>query len=259
MQEAVKAISTMRGHDLRDVLLLAFGGAGPLHAGRLAQDLGMAGVIVPLFPGVYSAMGLVMSDVKHDYVRSRLSKLASIDEASVDAQFADLVAHARAELLAEGFAESAIEIERSLDMRYAGQGYELTMPLPATLGDGALRKLRADFDEAHRQQFGHTAPNEPVEIVSYRLRGIGRVPPVKLPSYTAQGFKTQDAIREYRDMRFDGRTLSCPVYQREKLDVGATFSGPAVVDQLDCTTVVFPGQQARVDNYKNIIITMGAA
>jgi N-methylhydantoinase A len=200
-----------------------------------------------------------MSDVKHDYVRSRLSKLASIDEATVDAQFADLVVHAREELLSEGFAQSAIEIERSLDMRYAGQGYELTMPLPETLGEGGLRKLRADFDEAHRQQFGHTAPNEPVEIVSYRLRGVGRVAPVKLPSFTPQGLNTADAIREHRDMRFDGKTLSCPVYQREKLDVGATFDGPAVVDQLDCTTVVFPGQHARVDAYKNIIITMGDA
>jgi N-methylhydantoinase A len=259
MQEAVKAISTMRGHDLRDFMLLAFGGAGPLHAGRIAADLGMAGVIVPLFPGVYSAMGLVMSDVKHDYVRSRLSKLASIDEASVDAQFADLVAHARDELRAEGFADSAVQIERSLDMRYAGQGYELTMPLPDMLGEGALRKLRAEFDEAHRQQFGHTAPNEPVEIVSYRLRGVGRVAPVKLPSFTPQGLNTADAIREHRDMRFDGKTISCPVYQREKLDVGANFDGPAVVDQLDCTTVVFPGQHASVDAYKNIIITMGDA
>jgi N-methylhydantoinase A len=255
----VKAISTMRGHDLRDFMLLAFGGAGPLHAGRIAADLGMAGVIVPLFPGVYSAMGLVMSDVKHDYVRSRLSKLASIDEASVDAQFADLVAHARDELRAEGFADSAVQIERSLDMRYAGQGYELTMPLPDMLGEGALRKLRAEFDEAHRQQFGHTAPNEPVEIVSYRLRGVGRVAPVKLPSFTPQGLNTADAIREHRNMRFDGKTISCPVYQREKLDVGANFDGPAVVDQLDCTTVVFPGQHASVDAYKNIIITMGDA
>ena len=259
MQEAVKAISTMRGHDLRDFHLLAFGGAGPLHAGRIAQDLGMAGVIVPLFPGVYSAMGLVMSDVKHDYVRSRMTKLAAIDEASVDAQFADLVAHARDELRAEGFGESAIEIERSLDMRYAGQGYEISMPLPASLGAGGLNRLRAEFDEAHRQMFGHTAPNEPVEIVSYRLRGIGRVTPVKLPSFTPQGLKTEDAIRERRDMRFDGKTISCPVYQREKLDIGATFAGPAVIDQLDCTTVLFPGQNARVDNHKNIIITMGDA
>jgi len=259
MQEAVKAISTMRGHDLRDFHLLAFGGAGPLHAGRIAADLNMAGVIVPLFPGVYSAMGLVMSDVKHDYVRSRMTKVASVDEAFVDAQFADLVAHAREELKVEGFAESAIEIERSLDMRYAGQGYEISVPLPAELKAGALAQMRKNFDELHRSQFGHTAPHEPVEIISYRLRGIGRVAPVKLPEFQPQGLKTQDAIREHRDMRFDGKTLSCPVYQREKLDVGATFSGPCVVDQLDCTTVVFPGQQARVDNHKNIIITMGGA
>ncbi len=258
MQEAVKAISTMRGHDLRDFMLLAFGGAGPLHAGRIAADLGMAGVIVPLFPGVYSAMGLVMSDVKHDYVRSRMSKLAAITESAIEAQFEDLVENARAELQGEGFAQSAIEIERSLDMRYAGQGYEISMPLPAVFGEGALAHLRSAFDEAHRQMFGHTAPNEPVEIVSYRLRGIGRVAPVKLPSFEPNGLKTQDAIREQRAMRFDGKTITCPVYQREKLDIGATFTGPAVVDQLDCTTVVFPGQTARVDAHKNIIITMGA-
>lgn len=259
MQEAVKAISTMRGHDLRDFMLLAFGGAGPLHAGRIAADLGMAGVIVPLFPGVYSAMGLVMSDVKHDYVRSRLSNLARIDEKTIDAQFADLVETARAELVAEGFADGAIEIERSLDMRYAGQGYEITMPLPAALGEGALLQLRGAFDEAHRQMFGHTAPNEPVEIVSYRLRGIGRVSPVKLPSFVAQGLKVEDAIRERRPMRFDGQTVECPVYQREKLDIGVSFTGPAVVDQLDCTTVIFPGQTARVDAHKNIVITIGGA
>lgn len=259
MQEAVKAISTMRGHDLRDFMLLAFGGAGPLHAGRIAADLGMAGVIVPLFPGVYSAMGLVMSDVKHDYVRSRLSNLARIDEATIDAQFADLVAEARAELRGEGFAENAIEIERALDMRYAGQGYEITMPLPESLGAGALVRLRGEFDEAHRQMFGHTAPNEPVEIVSYRLRGVGRVQPVKLPRFAPQGLRTRDAIRERRMMRFDGKSVDCPVYQREKLDVGASFDGPAVVDQLDCTTVIFPGQTARVDAHKNIIISIGGA
>ena len=259
MQEAVKAISTMRGHDLRDFHLLAFGGAGPLHAGRIAADLNMAGVIVPLFPGVYSAMGLVMSDVKHDYVRSRMTKIASVDEAYVDAQFADLVSHAREELQAEGFADSAIEIERSLDMRYAGQGYEISVPLPSVLKAGSLAELRKLFDELHKNQFGHTAPHEPVEIVSYRLRGIGRVPPVKLPEFKPQGLKTADAIREHRDMRFDGKTLSCPVYQREKLDVGATFNGPCVIDQLDCTTVVFPGQSVRVDNHKNMIITMGGA
>ncbi|MBX9741009.1 MAG: hypothetical protein K2X62_13085, partial [Beijerinckiaceae bacterium] len=159
----------------------------------------------------------------------------------------------------EGFAENAIEIERALDMRYAGQGYEITMPLPESLGAGALVRLRGEFDEAHRQMFGHTAPNEPVEIVSYRLRGVGRVQPVKLPRFAPQGLRTHDAIRERRMMRFDGKSVDCPVYQREKLDVGASFDGPAVVDQLDCTTVIFPGQTARVDAHKNIIISIGGA
>lgn len=257
MQEAVKAISTMRGHNLQEFMLLGFGGAGPLHACRIAQDLGMAGVIVPLYPGVYSAMGLVMSDVKHDYVRSRLSNIAEISENEVDAQFSRLVDDARSELQAEGFSEADISIERALDIRYAGQGYEITMPVPDDFAEKSLAQVRAAFDEAHRQTFGHTAPDQPVEIVSYRLRSVGRVPPVSLPSFEPQGLLLEDAIRERRPMRFDKRTVECPVYQREKLDVGVSFSGPAVVDQLDCTTVIFPGQTARVDSHKNLIITIG--
>jgi len=259
MQEAVKAISTMRGHNLQEFMLLGFGGAGPLHAGRIAEDLGMAGVIVPLYPGVYSAMGLVMSDVKHDYIRSRLSDIASVPESEVEAQFSSLVQEARDELKAEGFETSQTSIERSLDMRYAGQGYEITMPIPDDLTEGALAQVRSEFDEAHRQTFGHTAPDQPVEIVSYRLRSVGRVPPVNLPSFEPQGVALEDAVREHRPMRFDKQTLNCPVYQREKLDVGVSFKGPAVVDQLDCTTVIFPGQTARVDSHKNLIVIIKEA
>ena len=107
--------------------------------------------------------------------------------------------------------------------------------------------------------FGHTAPNEPVEIVSYRLRGIGRVPPVELPEFERTGAPLSEALREMRPARFDGKTVQCPVYQRERLDVGATFEGPAIIDQLDCTTVVPPGQSVRIDTYRNMIITIGAA
>ena len=259
MQEAIKAISTMRGHDLRDFMLLAFGGAGPLHAGRIAQDLGMAGVVVPLYPGVYSAMGLVMSDVKHDYIRSRLTALSNVTEAQVNTVFAQLETQARADLAQEHFADAQTHIEHALDMRYAGQGYEITLPCAAPLAPGDLLKLRAAFDEEHRKMFGHTAPNEPVEIVSYRLRGIGRVPPVELPEFERTGAPLSEALREMRPARFDGKTVECPVYQRERLDVGATFQGPAIIDQLDCTTVVPPGQSVRIDTYRNMIITIGAA
>ncbi len=257
MQEAIKAISTMRGHDLRDFMLLAFGGAGPLHSGRIAQDLGMAGVIVPLYPGVYSAMGLVMSDVKHDYIRSRLTALSNVSEAQVNDVFAQLEGQAREDLAQEHFAPAQTDIEYALDLRYAGQGYEITLPCPAPLAPGDLKTLRAGFDEEHRKMFGHTAPNEPVEIVSYRLRGIGRVPPVELPEFKPTGAPLSEALREMRPARFDGRMVDCPVYQRERLDVGASFEGPAIIDQLDCTTVVPPGQKVRIDSYRNMIITIG--
>jgi len=259
MQEAIKAISTMRGHDLRDFMLLAFGGAGPLHAGPIAAELGMAGVIVPLYPGVYSAMGLVMSDVKHDYVRSRLTALSRADESDVNAVLEELAAQARTELAEEGFTDEKAEIEYALDIRYAGQGYEITLPCNAPLAPGGLAQLRSAFDEEHRKMFGHIAPQEPVEIISYRVRGIGRVPPVELPKFAPTGAPLAGAVREMRVARFNGANIECPVYQREKLDVGATFSGPAIVDQLDCTSVIPPGQHVRVDEYRNMIITIGAA
>jgi N-methylhydantoinase A len=256
MEEAIKAISTMRGHDLRDFMLLAFGGAGPLHAGRIARDLGMAGVIVPLYPGVFSAIGLLMSDVKHDYIRSKLTPLAEVTPADVNGMFERMVAQALEELRDDGFAANHIRVERALDMRYAGQGYEIAVPCPAQpLQDAHLKQLRTTFDRQHRTMFGHMASEEPVEIVSYRVRGIGLVPPVEMPKFKPVGTPLADAQREVRRVRFDGQELDCPVYQRERLDVGLTVVGPAILDQFDCTTVICPGQTARVDEWKNLIVT----
>jgi N-methylhydantoinase A len=256
MEEAIKAISTMRGHDLRDFMLLAFGGAGPLHAGRIARDLGMAGVIVPLYPGVFSAIGLLMSDVKHDYIRSKLTPLSEISPVDVNGMFERMVAQALDELRDDGFGAEQIRIERALDMRYAGQGYEIAVSCSAhSLHDADLKQLRATFDQQHRTMFGHMAPEEPVEIVSYRVRGIGLVPPVEMPQFKPAGTILADAQREIRRVRFDGREVDCPVYQRERLDVGLTVAGPAILDQFDCTTVICPGQTARVDEWKNLIVT----
>jgi len=252
MAEAIKAISTMRGHDLRDFMLLAFGGAGPVHAARIARDLGMAGVIVPLYPGVFSAIGLLMSDVKHDHVQSKMDAIAALAPAGVEAMLARLGEQAVAELAADGFGEVQIGLQRAVDMRYAGQGYEITIPCDARPD---LAQLRAAFDARHQAMFGHSAPEEPVEIVSYRVRGIGKVPPVAMPRFARAGTSLADALRETRRVRFDGATIDCPVYQREKLDVGLRVAGPAVLDQLDCTTVICPGQVARVDEWKNLIVT----
>ena len=259
MQEAIKAISTMRGHDLREFMLLAFGGAGPLHAGRIARDLGMAGVIVPLYPGVFSALGLMMSDVKHDYVQSRMMPIASLTGDAIETMFARLEREAQADLHRDGFPAARSRFDRALDMRYAGQGYEITL----SCDDDVLRRdgvagLRRRFDALHKQMFGHMAPDQPVEIVSYRLCGIGMVSAPPIVKFKPTGAKLSDALREHRQARFDGKSISCPVYQRERLDVGLVLRGPAILDQFDCTTVVYPGQRARVDAWKNIIITEGA-
>jgi len=256
MEEAIKAISTMRGHDLRDFMLLAFGGAGPVHAGRMARDLGMAGLIVPLYPGVYSAIGLIMSDVKHDYVQSKMQPMSALSPGEVNGMFARLETLAAADLRSDGFAPEHIKIQRALDMRYAGQGYEITLPCDAgALRDGGLDGLRRRFDQQHQSMFGHMAPEQAVEVVSYRVRGLGVVPPVELPRFKPTGATLADAQRETRRVRFDGRDLECPVYQRERLDVGLTLRGPAILDQFDCTTVIYEGQTARVDEWKNLIVT----
>jgi N-methylhydantoinase A len=204
-------------------------------------------------------MGLVMSDVKHDYVRSRLVNLARITENEINSSFAALAARARADLVGEDFSADRIDVEYALDMRYAGQGYEMTLPCPHPLKPGDLATLRNAFDAEHCRSFGHTAPSEPVEIVSWRLRGIGRVPPVTLPRYEPAGLRLEDAVREIRKARFDGKMVDSPVYQRERLDVGVSFSGPAIVDQFDCTSVIAPGQTATVDAYKNINVEIRAA
>ena len=170
--------------------------------------------------------------------------------------FERLASQAMEELRGDGFVQKSIHVERALDLRYAGQGYEIAVPCRAQPFDGgALKELRAAFDQHHQRMFGHMAPHETVEIVSYRVRGIGLVPPVRLPTFKSAGIPLADAQRTRRRVRFDGKDVDCPVYERERLDVGLSFAGPAIVEQLDCTTVLCPGQTAHVDEWKNLIVT----
>ncbi len=259
MGQAIKAISTMRGHDLREFMLLAFGGAGPLHASRIARDLGLAGVIVPPHPGVYSAIGLLMADVKHDYVQSRMSPITDLSVDMIETTFEHLERQAMTELRHDGFSEAQINLERAIDMRYAGEGHELTVVSPASaLRSGGIKGVRNSFDTLHKAMFGHMAPDEPVEVVSYRVRGTGAVSAPSIPKFTPTGAALADALRTHRQVCFDGRRVTCPVYQREHLDVEVTIAGPAILDQFDCTTVVCPDQIATVDGWKNVIITEAA-
>jgi len=261
MEQGMKAISTERGFDPRDFVLVAFGGAGPVHAARLAADLGIPKVLVPPRPGLTSALGLLLSDVRHDYVRSRLGVLSSLDEKEINQGFADLRERALADMKAEGFSSDEVHLEFSVDMRYSGQGYELTVPLTQAppLAREDIQATRSRFDEQHGRLFGHKAETEPVEMVSFRL--VARVPTTK-PKFSRHRKGKADpsgALKGHRMAYFGESTgrVDCPVYQRDKLAAGHVISGPAIIEQMDSTTVVYPGQTAQVDAYTNIIINMG--
>jgi N-methylhydantoinase A len=257
MEEAIKAVSSQRGYDIRDFTLVAFGGGGPMHAGRIALDLGIPSVLIPLTPGVHSALGLLMSDVKHDYVRSKLAGVDELDLNEVNQLFAQLIDGANADLQSEGFQENEIKLEPFLDLRYAGQGYELTVPCPMPpLKPADLKLMRERFDVQHELASGHKAETEPVELVSLRLISYGLVPQAKLSPSKPTGRKVNDAKTGERKVYFGKQhgMLNCQIYRRDLLDPGHRISGPAIVEQLDTTTVIHPEQEAAVDDYRNLIM-----
>ncbi len=253
MAEAVRSISTERGYDVRAFPLVAFGGAGPVHAAFVALDLGIPRIIVPPYPGATSAFGLLLSQVRRDYVRSRLGRLDSVPPAEVEAGLADLGRQAAEDLDREGFGPAERRRDFSLDLRYAGQGYELMVPVPG--GRFVAAEVRAAFDRLHEERFGHAAPNQPVEIVTYRCQAIGLVPPPPHHMLRAlPGTPDSRARLGERPAWFEG-WVETPVYDRERLGADDQLSGPAILEQYDSTVVVPPGFGLRSDATGNIVLT----
>jgi N-methylhydantoinase A len=261
MADEVRVFAARRGVDLSEFALLPFGGAGAVHAAAVAEELGMRRIIVPARPGAFSALGLLCTDVLHDYIRSELGGLDRLDPAHAEKLFGELEAKAAGELAEEGLDPSTAVFERDLDMRYAGQGYELRVPLEGLWRDAldaaALKAARARFDEVHARIHGHAAKEKAVEVVSYRLRVRVAVPkyqPQALPA-GAPSSPPPAAVKGTRRVAFEaGNALDTTIYDRDKLAVGAAFAGPAIVEQFDATTVVPPGWRAFVDRHGNLIL-----
>jgi N-methylhydantoinase A len=257
MAKAIRVISVQRGHDPRDYTLVAFGGAGPLHASRLARELDMKRILVPRNPGILCALGLLLTDLQTNYAQTSIMAVEAATLGRMRATFAALRQRADAWFAHEGIAPEGRRVNATVDMRYAGQNYELPVAFPAGAGDEELlASLRGGFERAHRQMYGYIAEEEPMQAVTFRLEAIGAVPKAEIKARPPAAGTAADAITGKRDVWLAeaGGFVSCPVYDRERLGPGHRFAGPAIVEQMDATTVLLPGQSATVDPYLNIIV-----
>jgi N-methylhydantoinase A len=257
MAKAIRVISVQRGHDPRDYTLTAFGGAGPLHAARLAKELDIKRILVPRNPGILCAMGLLLTDLRADFAATRLLPLEAGVLGDIETAFATLTKQADAWFAHEEIPADARRLTRTIDMRYAGQNYELAIPLPeGPITAKTLDLLAQGFAEAHQRMYGFLADNEPVQLVTFRLEATGLVSKATLKAHQPVGPDASHAIRETRDVWLaeSREFVTCPVYARDDLKAGNRFSGPAIVEQMDATTLVPPGWSARVDSYLNLIL-----
>jgi N-methylhydantoinase A len=249
MADAVRLISIRRGYDPREFCLVAFGGAGPLHGAALAEELSIPTVLVPPSPGITSALGCLLVDVRHDLSAMFLAHLDSVDPQRLEEEFGRLERDARERLAAEDVPEEQMSIQRLVDMRYLGQWRSLTVPVssPADLGDAAER-----FHAEHERAYNYRRDGSPVEIYRLSVRAVGVTPKPQLRRHELNGSVLPEAAS--RPVHFDatGTALDTPVYFRSELGAGTTLTGPAVIDQLDSTTLVPPGWRAEVDEWLNI-------
>ncbi len=257
MADEIRVFAAKRGVDLTAFTLLPFGGAGAVHAAAVADELGMRRILVPPRPGAFSALGLLCTDVVHDYIRSDLKPLDEVTPAHAEAIFRALETKARQELATEGLDPAQARFVRELDLRYTGQGYELRTPLDGPGADGlpSLAAARERFDERHAQLHGHAAKERPVEVVSYRLRLRVPVPKYEPRDEPAPTSPAAPEPKGRRNIHLDGATTcEARLFERDQLDVGAVVDGPAIVEQFDATTVIPPGWRAQVDCRRNLIL-----
>jgi N-methylhydantoinase A len=251
MEKAIRVISVERGYDPRDYSLVAFGGAGGLHAAELAAALGIRRVVIPRLPGALSALGILRADVVRDF--SQTVRLAVTSRRAVapplERAFRALERQGAAAMRAEGFAASDVRRERLLDLRYRGQGFELTV---AAAGD-----YLAAFHRAHERRYGYADPARPVEIVNVRLRVTGRTPKPELPRRRLGPASPRAARAGERTAIFAGRRRPTAIFARERLRAGMRFTGPAIVAEYSATTVVPPGWRCRVDAIENLVLRRG--
>jgi len=260
MSLAVRSVSIARGYDPRDFALVAFGGAGPLHAAEIARELHIPTVIVPRLPGHFSAFGMLLADLRHDYVRTYYKPLADCDFDTMTSIFEAMVQEGADLLASEGMRPEQMRFERFLDMRYVGQEFPIQTRIDANdlkARDRAL--LRAAFDRIHDRRFGHQAVDEPVEVVNLRLTAFGRRRRSQFPKLGETKSAVTQTTAERRNIVLSNADIpiSCAIHDREHLHGGQEIAGPAVITEYASTTLLFGDDRLNVATSGELIIRVG--
>lgn len=255
MALAIRELTVAQGLDPRDFVLVAFGGAGPMHAAEIALEIGIPRVIFPPVPGMFSAWGMLAADLRHDLVATRIAKAEALSADAIESTFAGLEAAGRSALQTQNVAEGDTRFIRSLDVRYDGQEHTLELEVEPGLDPADLKQL---FDNLHFRKYGHSSAEDGVEVVNFRVAAIGLVAKPELRA--GQSADVREAVPTgERDVYFEGAFARAQVYKRDELSSGMQFAGPAVVDEEGATLVVPPGFTVVCDPYGNLVLTSPAA
>jgi N-methylhydantoinase A/oxoprolinase/acetone carboxylase beta subunit len=264
MVQSIEENSVRKGYDPRDFALVAAGGAGPLFATQIALEVGTPWVLVPGYPGVTAALGLLATDMVYEHVATVYQRVSKLDKGALEQTFAELEAQARAQLEEDGIPADRILVQRVADCRYLGQGYELRVDCGSgEIDDAWVGKLRSDFDDIHEREYSRRFEESDVEIPNLRVRGIGLMPKLQAPEAEAGPESPETALRHTGGAWFrvagSLTEVETRFYDRAALQAGNRLEGPAIVNQYDSTTVVPPGLSAQVDRFGNILIATGVA
>jgi N-methylhydantoinase A len=255
MIRGIRLVSVERGYDPREFALVCFGGAGPVHAVSLAKELNIPKIIVPEAPGVNCALGLLMADFRHDYSQSFLHPMNRLDPERLTAAYRAIEEKATMQMQKEGVDEKDIVFSRSADMRYAGQGYELEVPLEhRDYGQQDIEKICETLGRIHEENYGYRMGAEAVEVVILRVTAVGILSKPKIKGEPFVGEDPTHALKDKRKVYMGGAERVIQIFDRKKLRCGNRVPSPSIIEQVDSTTVLFEGYSASVDQYRNLII-----
>ena len=260
MVRGMRAVSVEKGFDPREFVLVAFGGGGPVHAADLARDFGTPEVLIPLAPGVTSAVGLLVADLRYDFTSTFLGPLTDGDADRLAALYAELEKKALEQMTRDGVPAEQVIIARTAEARYHGQGFELEVLVPGgPLDVPAIERVREAFHASHTRHYGYAMRDEQVVLVNAQVTAVANLPKPGYPELAPTNAHRPDPLKGQRPVHINGQWMTAAVYDRTLLETGMSIDGPAVVEQIDSTTILLPGDCGRVDQFRNLIVRVAEA